>query len=198
MLTRSVSYLLNSLVAIFLLALPAAAQDPVAVDRAEGRSGAIEALADRFAQTGTDGADVRGPSLDQQVPTAAELSFPTLPGNYVPRAETLNAIDQSVRAYYDYRTQQFDHRYDVFRWQHLSTQIIFGVVVLIVFVGLYFSWVQFKRGEATGAGTGQTDFSAGKDGLKVSSPVLGVIILALSLVFFYLYLVYVYPITEVG
>lgn len=34
-------------------------------------------------------------------------------------------------------------------------------------------------------------------GIKVSSPVLGVIILALSLAFFYLYLVYVYPIKEI-
>jgi hypothetical protein len=33
-------------------------------------------------------------------------------------------------------------------------------------------------------------------GLKISSPVLGVIILGLSLAFFYLYLVYVYPIAE--
>jgi hypothetical protein len=34
-------------------------------------------------------------------------------------------------------------------------------------------------------------------GLKVSSPVLGVIILVISLAFFYLYLVYVYPISEI-
>jgi len=36
----------------------------------------------------------------------------------------------------------------------------------------------------------------GQTGLKVSSPVLGVIILVISLAFFYLYLVYVYPIGE--
>jgi hypothetical protein len=42
-----------------------------------------------------------------------------------------------------------------------------------------------------------TQFEANFKGIKVSSPVLGVIILTLSLLFFYLYLVYVYPITEV-
>ena len=41
-----------------------------------------------------------------------------------------------------------------------------------------------------------TQLKASTSGVEVSSPVLGVIILALSLMFFYLYLKYVYPITE--
>ena len=41
-----------------------------------------------------------------------------------------------------------------------------------------------------------TSFSASATGISVSSPVLGVIILVISLAFFYLYLVYVYPISE--
>jgi hypothetical protein len=42
-----------------------------------------------------------------------------------------------------------------------------------------------------------TEFEASAKGIKVSSPVLGVIILVISLAFFYLYLVYVYPISEI-
>jgi hypothetical protein len=41
-----------------------------------------------------------------------------------------------------------------------------------------------------------TSLEASAQGLKVSSPVLGVIILSLSLLFFYLYLNFVYPIHE--
>jgi hypothetical protein len=41
-----------------------------------------------------------------------------------------------------------------------------------------------------------TSFQASANGIKLSSPVLGVIILGLSLLFFYLYLSFVYPIHE--
>lgn len=43
----------------------------------------------------------------------------------------------------------------------------------------------------------QTSLEAGSGGIKVSSPVLGVIILVLSFLFFYLYLLHVYPIREI-
>lgn len=43
----------------------------------------------------------------------------------------------------------------------------------------------------------QTSFEAGTSGVKVSSPVLGVIILVISFLFFYMYLVHVYPISEI-
>ena len=42
-----------------------------------------------------------------------------------------------------------------------------------------------------------TELEASVKGIKVSSPVLGVIILVISLLFFYLYLAFVYPIQEV-
>ena len=41
-----------------------------------------------------------------------------------------------------------------------------------------------------------TEISASLKGIKVSSPVLGVILLVISLLFFYLYLRYVYPISR--
>ena len=71
---------------------------------------------------------------------------------------------------------------------------------MLVGSGVVFAAIQFRAGlkrprsaapdEAT-----QIDLSAGS--VKVSSPVLGVIILVISLGFFYLYLVYVYPISEI-
>jgi hypothetical protein len=42
-----------------------------------------------------------------------------------------------------------------------------------------------------------TEIDLSTSSVKVSSPVLGVIILVISLAFFCLYLVYVYPISEV-
>ncbi|SFB00241.1 hypothetical protein SAMN05421688_2263 [Poseidonocella pacifica] len=110
------------------------------------------------------------------------------------------AMQQSLRAYYEYRASGYDHRRRVFEWQLLSSKVIFFLVIGIVVAGLYFSWLQFaeaRRATDEKRGSLETSFEAGTGGIKVSSPVLGIIILAISLAFFYLYLTHVYPITEV-
>ena len=54
-----------------------------------------------------------------------------------------------------------------------------------------------KDSISPGEGEDRTEFSASLKGIKVSSPILGVVILIISLAFFYLYLVYVYPIEDI-
>lgn len=56
---------------------------------------------------------------------------------------------------------------------------------------------EFHRDESVKDEYPITHLEASLQGIKVSSPVLGVIILALSFLFFYLYLKYVYPINEI-
>ena len=87
---------------------------------------------------------------------------------------------------------ELNHRENVLKWQHLSTQIILFVVLVLVSLGLYFAWVQFHSDTINQE---KSELELSVNGVKMSSPVLGVIILTLSLGFFYLYLVYVYPIT---
>jgi hypothetical protein len=87
---------------------------------------------------------------------------------------------------------ELNHRENVLKWQHLSTKIILFVVLVLVGMGLYFAWVQFHSGSRDQS---VSELNISMDGIKVSSPVLGVIILTLSLAFFYLYLVHVYPIS---
>ena len=117
--------------------------------------------------------------------------------------ETRDAYLTYIRERYRYLASHFEHRRDVFAWQHWSSQIIFGVVLVLVGTGVYFSAVQFHRGlrptrQTPGSENGEkTEFSASLKEIKISSPVLGVIILAISLAFFYLYLVFVYPVQEV-
>jgi hypothetical protein len=111
------------------------------------------------------------------------------------------AMRKALTAYYEYRVGGYQHRQRVFAWQLLSSRIIFVMVILLVLVGIYFSWMQFRSalrgGSAFGERPHDTTFEASTTGFKLSSPVLGVIILALSLAFFYLYLLYVYPITDI-
>ena len=119
----------------------------------------------------------------------------------------LSQLDDSTRQvfkrarmqYFNYFIEGYKHRQNVFHWQLLSSKIIFIVVVLLVFSGIIFAAIQFYDGlkNSLRQTSQTTTFEAGKGGLKVSSPILGVIILVISLVFFYLYLVYVYPIKEI-
>ncbi len=109
-----------------------------------------------------------------------------------------DAQRRALQAYYDYRRDGYEHRRRVFAWQLLSSKIIFGLVILLVLSGIYFSWLQFRQGlRGDKDGDTRTTLEASPGGIKLSSPVLGVIILTLSLLFFYLYLVYVYPIEEI-
>ena len=126
---------------------------------------------------------------------------------------------ETMDAYYGYYTEGYRHRQRVFAWQLISSKVIFVLVTVLVFSGIYFAALQFHEGmrlraeasaKANAPGTSATGekkadkpeepqvtkISASEHGIEVSSPVLGVIILVISLAFFYLYLVYVYPISE--
>ena len=121
---------------------------------------------------------------------------PTLPEVWcgdVDDVETQQICWKAYQASLGYFETGLEHRTRVFHWQHLSTRIIFFVVLSLVFAGLFFAWVQFRQGSQDQ----DHEVEISMQGIKVSSPVLGVIILTLSLAFFYLYLVYVYPIQEI-
>ena len=119
----------------------------------------------------------------------------------MPAAPEVSGLDPATKskylaalaAYYDYRISGYGHREAVFSWQFLSSKIIFWAVLLVVFAGMLFSSVQFfghlYKPEVT-------EVEASLQGVKVSSPVLGVVILTISIAFFYLYLVFVYPISN--
>ncbi len=93
-------------------------------------------------------------------------------------------------------------------------------MVVLVGAGIFFSWLQFRQSlepgvtkvakqARKGAGAaeetqnvaakevGATRLKASAKGIEIDSPILGVVILVISLLFFYLYLVYVYPIEEI-
>lgn len=116
----------------------------------------------------------------------------------------------SMQRYYEYRANGYAYRSRVFEWQLLSSRLIFLIVLVLVGCGIYFAWIQFRsallvsrRAEAAGVAAAAvpsplaTQLEVSAKGITLNSSVLGVIILGLSLAFFYLYLVYVYPIQNV-
>lgn len=125
-------------------------------------------------------AGIRDPMMP--LPPSALLSDPPTKEKYL----------AALQEYYTYHIAGLQNRRQVFKWQLFSSKVIFAVVLVLVFAGIYFAAVQFHTG--LGRGEERTEFIA--LGIKVSSPILGVIILVISLAFFYLYLVYVYPIED--
>ena len=128
---------------------------------------------------------------------------PANPPEYLKDEKTMSLYRKAWQGYYDYLSQGLAYRLKVFRWQALSSIIIFYTVLFLVFAGILFSGIQFYKSMRFSANGGDgkaspplTEFEASSSGIKVSSPVLGVVILVISLAFFYLYLVYVYPIQE--
>jgi len=148
------------------------------------------------------------PSLEERQERLGEfakrdLALPDAPAFGQIDSETREQYLQALQRYYDYRVGGYGHREDLFEWQFLSSKIIFVVVLALVFAGIYFAAVQFHiglkaRGEQkVSAPEDTTEFVFSFKEFKIRSPVLGVIILGISLAFFYLYLVYAYPIENV-
>ncbi len=149
-----------------------------------------------------DASDVeqRRQRLEAFDPTGEQdLAFPEAPEPSAMTPATAEAYQATLRAYFAYRKAGYDQRLGVFDWQDLSTKIIFFVVLLLVLAGIYFAAIQFHSGlrRRDGAAPEETELSLSLREVKVRSPVLGVIILTISLAFFYLYLVHVYPIRNV-
>jgi hypothetical protein len=118
----------------------------------------------------------------------------------------------AMQRFYEYRANGYAYRSRVFEWQLLSSRMIFIIVLVLVSAGVYFAAMQFhvamltaRRNVLNPSVTAippsenplATHLELSAKGVVVNSSVLGVIILGLSLAFFYLYLVYVYPIQNV-
>jgi hypothetical protein len=149
--------------------------------------------------------DQEAPITEPAAPAVRSLEdfdpFPEAPDPRKASPATTAAYQEALQAYFAYRKAGYEHRLGVFAWQSLSTKIIFFVVLLLVLAGIGFAAIQFHAG-LHGRGNGsapaeETEISLSLSELKVRSPVLGVIILTISLAFFYLYLVHVYPIRNV-
>lgn len=123
---------------------------------------------------------------------------PKLKPQYLEDSTVQTRYYQTLTEYFEYRISGYQHREKVFSWQLGSSKLIFFAVLFLLLVGIYFSYLQFRQAIKLKQGDGMdTTVKASSKGVEISSPVLGVIILAISLVFFYLYLVYVYPIQEI-
>lgn len=105
---------------------------------------------------------------------------------------------------------QRDFYKQTWEWHLFSTKVLMVVVLVILGFGLFVTYVQFKReyvdrATPTAGVAGEPPPSAasgslkiGPSGLEITSQVIGLLVLAFSLGFFYLYVKEVYPMQEVA
>jgi hypothetical protein len=98
-------------------------------------------------------------------------------------------------ARYQYEIESLKYKKERYAWHGEASTKIFWVVIAIVASGIIFSGIQFYASfQQTIGATSSVKLST--SGVEVNSSVLGVIILVISIAFFYLYLTYVYPIDD--
>jgi hypothetical protein len=161
----------------------------------DGQPGLIDNCTKKFTP-------LKSPSPSATSQAEKNTALAVLPDNDLVRVRTSQV---------DYLLWKNDFTRRTYETQLIQTRIIFVVVLLLVLAGLFFSWVQFqhsfhirasarKRVEPPhqppeGGTTTSETFEFGKSGIVIHSAYLGVIILAISMAFFFLYLRFVYPIT---
>jgi hypothetical protein len=96
----------------------------------------------------------------------------------------------------DYYISQINHnkalmqiKIDQYKIQLILTKVISILVLILVITGLYLSYLEFKRDQTDGS-----TFKLNKSGVEFSSSVIGLIILFISLLFFYLFVERIYKI----
>ncbi|MDR7127687.1 sterol desaturase/sphingolipid hydroxylase (fatty acid hydroxylase superfamily) [Algoriphagus sp. 4150] len=119
--------------------------------------------------------------------------------------------------YSQYFTENLKHRKQTFDWQLFSTKLIFFTVIIIVLCGLLFSGIQFYQSIKQTAAlyklanaenieqlakldpAEKTEIELSiSNGVKITSSIIGLVILVVSIAFFYLYILYVYPINQIN
>lgn len=131
-------------------------------------------------------------------------------------SSSISASDSSLRDLVtNYNEFVLKHSMEAYKWQLLSAKLIFFVSILIVICGLYLSYLQFKssqkrfekvgnraRKKEDGSSSDEekkevntiTSLHLGKEGIKVDSAVIGLVILVVSIVYFFLYLRFAFQI----
>jgi len=107
----------------------------------------------------------------------------------------LMAIREFKRAERSAVLEEYRLRHKLYDRQLVYHPIVLTTVIVIVIAGIIFCGFQVWRDIHTHAGTATT-FKIGRDGIELSSSVVGLISLGLSFLFFYLYVTTIYHIAE--
>ncbi|MDH5647773.1 MAG: hypothetical protein OEZ01_17310 [Candidatus Heimdallarchaeota archaeon] len=154
---------------------------------------------------------------DYQKNPASAFSSENINSSQLKNKAIFNLHIEHLKNYYAYKSKGLDHRLNVYKWQLWSSKLIFFTVLILVLAGIIFAGIQFrnsliahasspplplaeKKGSETTTDLQQpntpldTSIKASTTGFEIKSSIMGITILMISFMFFYLYLKYVFPI----
>lgn len=99
---------------------------------------------------------------------------------------------ERFKAAHQYRIWVYNHHRSTFRLKSIIDVFIFSIVVIVVATGLYLSYLEFTKEDKP-----ETKLSLAKGYIEIDSNVIGLVILVVSLVFFYLYIIHIRPVNIV-
>lgn len=118
----------------------------------------------------------------------------------------LSIIKDYRKEIYNYNIWRLNHIKRAYTLQLYIKISIFISVIIVLFLGLFFSYLQFKYSvvkinndkDLKIEKVSETKLKLGKGEIEISSSVIGLIILLISVIFFYLYLEKVFPIQDIN
>ena len=97
-----------------------------------------------------------------------------------------------TRKYYEYLSKKADINVMQFQWQRTASERLLWLVVVVVLAGVVFSGYQLWRASKTNDLPADSTIEIAAQKIKITSSVVGVIVLAISIIFFYFFLIEVY------
>lgn len=94
--------------------------------------------------------------------------------------------------YYTYLAEKAEINLEQFRWQRRASERLLWLVVIVVFSGVLFSGLQLWRAGSIKDLGGQSSIEIEARKIKITTSIVGILVLAISIIFFYFFLIEVY------
>ncbi len=96
------------------------------------------------------------------------------------------------KKYHEYLAEKADINLEQFLWQRRASEFLLWLVVAVVISGICFSGIQLWRASSLSGTSTDSTIEIAAQKIKVTSSVVGVIVLTISIVFLYFFLIEVY------
>jgi hypothetical protein len=102
-------------------------------------------------------------------------------------AELQHAYTEARKKEYQYRTALMDVNIAALEVQRVASNVVLALVVLVVVAGTAFAGFQLWKSVTVGGVQASSDLELSASRVRVTSSVVGVVVLTISLVFLYIY-----------
>jgi len=111
--------------------------------------------------------------------------------------ELQKAYVAAKKVEYKSQARLHEHRASIFEWQLMAANVVLALVVLVVSAGIIFSAMQLRKALLMDQPQDSAELELSATKIRVTSSVVGIIVLVLSLGFLYLFLTEVFDLEPI-